>query len=224
MKHQLKGIVFDMDNTILRSRIDFQAMKNETYQFLASKEILPEGYKLDYHTTSTIIEEAIQTNRMTEKLRNEMWDIAKNHEVCGMQGADLEPGAVEVLSKLKGRYHIAIVTNNSTEAAKIALKDNGISEYFDFIIGRELMKALKPSPDGYLRVLDEFKHSANEWLSVGDSWTDGKASISAGIRFIAYRSDKEKLKQMKVYPTAELSTLLELMSLITQFDEGPAIR
>lgn len=221
MKHQLKGIVFDMDNTILRSRIDFQAMKNETYQYLVSKEILPVGYNLDCHTTSTIIEEAIQTYRMTEELRNEMWDIAKKHEVCGMQGADLEPGAVEVLSELKGRYHIAIVTNNSVEAAEIALRDNGISEYFDFIIGRELMKALKPSPDGYLRVLNEFKHSANGWLSVGDSWIDGKASISAGIRFIAYRSDTEKLKQMKVDPTAELSHLLELLSLIEQIEEGP---
>ncbi|MGG0813025.1 HAD-IA family hydrolase [Paenibacillus alvei] len=223
MKHQLKGIVFDMDNTILRSRIDFQAMKKETYQFLVSKEILPDGYSLDYHTTSTIIEEAIQTNRMTKELLNEMWDIAKKHEVYGMQGADLEPGAVEVLSELKGRYHIAIETNNSVEAAEIVLRDNDIMEYFDFIIGREVMKALKPSPDGYLRVLDEFKHSANEWLSVGDSWIDGKASVSAGIRFIAYRSDKEKLKQMNVYPTAELSNLLELISLIEQFEEGSAI-
>ncbi|MCY9531330.1 MULTISPECIES: HAD family hydrolase [Paenibacillus] len=220
MRHQLKGIVFDMDNTILSSKIDFQAMKYETYHFLVSKEILPAGYNLDYHTTSTIVEEAIQTNRMTEELLNEMWDIAKKHEVCGMQGADLEPGAVEILNKLQGRYHLAIVTNNSVEAAEIALRDNGIYEYFDFIIGRELMKSLKPSPDGYLRVLDEFKNSANEWLSIGDSWIDGKASISAGIRFIAYRSDKEMLKQMKVNPTAELSDLLELMSLIEQIEEG----
>ncbi|MDT8976607.1 HAD-IA family hydrolase [Paenibacillus sp. chi10] len=220
MRHQLKGIVFDMDNTILSSKIDFQAMKYETYQFLVSKEILPAGYNLDYHTTSTIVEEAIQTNRMTEELLKEMWDIAKKHEVCGMQGADLEPGAVEILNKLQGRYHLAIVTNNSVEAAEIALRDNGIYEYFDFIIGRELMKSLKPSPDGYLRVLDEFKNSANEWLSIGDSWIDGMASISAGIRFIAYRSDKEMLKQMKVNPTAELSDLLELMSLIEQIEEG----
>ncbi|SYX82940.1 HAD family hydrolase [Paenibacillus alvei] len=220
MRHQLKGIVFDMDNTILSSKIDFQAMKYETYQFLVSKEILPAGYNLDYHTTSTIVEEAIQTNRMTEVLRNEMWDIAKKHEVCGMQGADLEPGAVEILNRLQGRYHLAIVTNNSVEAAEIALRENGIYEYFDFIIGREFMKSLKPSPDGYLRVLDEFKNSANEWLSIGDSWIDGKASISAGIRFIAYRSDKEMLKQMKVNPTADLSDLLELMSLIEQIEEG----
>lgn len=72
MRHRLKGVVFDMDNTILSSKIDFQAMKNETYQFLVSKKILPGGYNLDYHTTSTIIEEAIQTYRMTEELRNEM--------------------------------------------------------------------------------------------------------------------------------------------------------
>ncbi|MCR8645496.1 HAD family hydrolase [Paenibacillus sp. N1-5-1-14] len=218
MKHQLKGIVFDMDNTILRSRIDFQAMKNETYQFLVSNEILPDGYNLNDHTTSTLIEEAIQTNRMSEDLHSEMWDIAKRHEVCGMHGADLEHGAVEVLHALKDKYLIAIVTNNSVEAAEIALRENGILEYFDYIIGRELMKALKPSPDGYLRVLDEFKQSADEWLSVGDSWIDEKASIHAGIKFIAYRSDQEILKQMNVHPIAELSILLELLNLIERFE------
>lgn len=212
MKHKVTGIIFDMDNTILRSRIDFPAMKQETYRFLVLNEILDDGYELSQHTTSTLIEEAVRTNKMTEALLQQMWGIPKKHEILGMQEADLEPGTRDILRQLKGRYRIAIVTNNSIEAAEVALRDNNILDSFDLIVGRERMNALKPSPDGYLRVLDEFKSPANEWLSVGDSWIDGKASNSAGIRFIAYRSDTDKLMQMNVIADARISDLNELIN------------
>lgn len=214
MEPIVRGIVFDMDNTILRSRIDFPAMKRETYAFLVSKNILPAGYVLSEHTTSTLIEEAARTSGMTEELLRELWDIPTKHEVAGMRGADLEPGARELLDGLGGDYRMAIVTNNSVAAAEQALRENGILAYFDLLIGRESVQAMKPSPDGYLRVLSEYPFSADEWLSVGDSWIDGKASIEAGIKFIAYRSDGDKLKQMNVKPFAAIEELPELLSII----------
>ncbi|MWV44319.1 HAD-IA family hydrolase [Paenibacillus sp. HJL G12] len=224
MKHKLKGIIFDMDNTILRSKIDFSTMKKETYRFLVLREILPSDMDLSRHTTATVIEEAIRTNRMTDRLIQEVWDIPKKHEMWGMQGADLEPGTVEILNKLKGKYHITIVTNNSVRAAEIALRENNVMEYFDRIVGREMMDSLKPSPDGYLRILNEYKYSADEWVSVGDSWTDGKASINAGIKFIAYRSDIDKMQQMNVIPIAEITDLMELTNIMERIEEGLPFR
>jgi len=41
MNKPIKGIIFDMDNTLLRSNIDFEAMKKETFAFLSTKGILP---------------------------------------------------------------------------------------------------------------------------------------------------------------------------------------
>lgn len=218
MEPIVKGIVFDMDNTILRSRIDFPAMKRETYAFLVSKALLPDGYALSEHTTSTLIEEAARSSDMTEQLLRELWAIPTKHEVAGMRGADLEPGAREVLARLHGDYRIAIVTNNSVDAAEQALRGNGILAYFDLLIGRESVQAMKPSPDGHVRVLREYPFSADEWLSVGDSWIDGKASIDAGIKFIAYRSDGDKLKQMNVKPYAAIDDLFELLPIIERIN------
>lgn len=220
MKHKLKGIIFDMDNTLLSSRIDFSAMKEETYQYLVSRKILSDDMPLPLYTTATVIEEAIRTNRMTDKLIQEVWEIPRKHEVLGMQQAGLEPGTMDILNELKGKYLITIVTNNSVRAAEVALRENHIMDYFDQLIGREMMNSLKPSPDGYLRILNEYKYPADEWISVGDSWTDGKASISAGLRFIAYRADQEKMKQMNVNPTAEIMDLMELMDIIACIEEG----
>jgi phosphoglycolate phosphatase len=201
-----------MDNTLLRSKIDFEAMKQETYQFLVSHEILSNGLSLGGHTSSTIIEAAMRTNKMTSELVEQMWLIPKKYEVSGMQDADLEPGVVGLLNHLYGKYSLVVVTNNSIGAAEVALQANGVYDYFDLVIGREMMKALKPSPDGFLVALNTFNHiSPNEWISVGDSWVDGKASTEAGIRFVSYQGDIGKMKGQGVFPFAEIADIAELL-------------
>ena len=210
--NMIKGIVFDMDNTLLRSHIDFEAMKNGTYQFLERNLILPADLALENHTTSTLIDTAVKTKKMTEKLLQEMWQIPRKYEVMGMKDAELEPGVVPLLDELSGKYRMVIVTNNSIDAARAVLIENGIYGYFDHVVGREMVGALKPSPDGFVFILQQHKDiSLNEWISVGDSWMDGKAAEGAGIPFISYRGDVEKMNRMGVYPRADIRHIRDLL-------------
>lgn len=210
-KATIKGIIFDMDNTLLRSRIDFQAMKQETYRYLVEAQFLPSGWKLDQHTTSTIITEALSANMMSPDCIREMWDIAKKHEVEGMKGASLEEGVVQLLNELHHQYRLVVITNNAVEAAETALREHKIGPLFDLIIGRESMGRIKPSPDGFLNVLQYFNDTtAAEWISVGDAWIDGKASQAAEIPFVAYNGDPIKMKQHAVVPIGEISDIREL--------------
>lgn len=212
---KIKGIIFDMDNTILRSSIDFHSMKKETFKYLVSHGILSAELDISNHTSSTIIAEAAITNRMTDTLVKEMWEIPKRFEIIGMRNADLEPGVIELLEELRDRYCMVVVTNNSIEAAEGALRNNGVLEYFDCVVGREWMNSLKPSPDGFLYVLQRYTNiTAEEWISIGDSWIDGKASIEAGIRFISYQGDAETMKKMGVCPSAEITDIRELKKFI----------
>jgi phosphoglycolate phosphatase len=109
MKNKIKGIIFDMDNTLLRSAIDFDAMKRETFEFLVANGILDRSMTLENHTTATVIAEAVGTNKMTDELLRKMWEIPKKHEVCGMKEAGLEPGVAELLARLSGKYLMAVV-------------------------------------------------------------------------------------------------------------------
>lgn len=210
--NKIKGIIFDMDNTILRSRIDFASMKNDTFQFLVSHGILQPNVILNNHTTATIIEKAINTNLMTEQLIQKMWEIPTRYEAEGMLDADLEPGVIELLEQLRSEYCMVIVTNNAIEAAETALTNNKIMHYFDSVVGRGLMGSLKPSPDGFHYILRKYDHiPAEEWISVGDSWIDGKASREANINFISYQGDIEKMNRMGVFPFAEIMDIRELV-------------
>ena len=215
MIQRYKGIIFDMDNTILRSNIDFKAMKHETFRYLVSTGIFPNDLNLEQHTTATLIKAALETNRMTSEMIDEMWEIPKQFEVAGMENAELESGVLELLTRLQGRYCLAVVTNNSDAAAETALRENQIWNYFDCVVGREKMGVLKPAPDGFHYLLNRFKSiRAEEWLSVGDAWIDGKASVEAGIPFVAYNGDIAKMTSMGVYPIAHIQDIREIIQVL----------
>ncbi|NMB98356.1 MAG: HAD family hydrolase [Clostridiaceae bacterium] len=215
MSNSIKGIIFDMDNTLLHSKIDFAAMKKDTCEFIIKLGILPEDPELLNMTTAKLIEKAVETGNMTQELIKAAWDIPTKYEVLGMKNAPLEPGVKQLIKELYGKYLLTVVTNNSVEAANRAFKDNDIYQYFDLIVGREMVKSLKPSPDGFKYVLDKFKTiSPDEWLSVGDAWLDGKASMEAGIKFIAYNADIKRMNNMGVYPYAEIYDIKELLRFI----------
>jgi len=132
-----------------------------------------------------------------------------------MENAPLEPGVEELIKELYGKYILVVVTNNSVEAAIRAFKDNNVYKYFDLIVGREMIKSLKPSPDGFIYVLEKYKTiPPEEWLSVGDAWLDGKASMDVGIKFISYKGDIQKMNIMGVYPYAEINNIKELLRFI----------
>ncbi|WP_177182646.1 HAD family hydrolase [Paenibacillus sp. OV219] len=213
--YKVKGIIFDMDNTILRSKINFSAMKAEISQYLLDNRLLHENFPVNDHTTSTIIEHVQRSEHWDIHLQEILWDIAKKHELMGMSGADLEPGAREILLELHGKFKMVILTNNSYTAAMSALLNHRINPFFETVIGREQMKFMKPAPDGVYAILNKYpNHSADDWISVGDAWIDGKASQDAGVKFISYQGDIDRMRSKGVIPIASIDDLAQLASYI----------
>lgn len=220
---KIKGIIFDMDNTLLHSSINFAAMKQAVFSFLVAEGIFTEQFfaeheqfSLEQHTTSTLIEEAVLTGRMTDSVLAELWGIVTHYEVRGMQGAQLEIGVIELLEQLTGAYRLVIVTNNSEKAAQAALEENGIIDYFDAVIGRESMSAMKPASAGFQAVVERYDNILpKEWIAVGDSWIDGKAATGAGIAFIAYQGELHKMHSRGVFPVAHIQDIRQLKAYIS---------
>lgn len=212
-----QGIIFDLDNTILRSRINFSAMKDDIFQYLVTQDLLHRDFPVADHTTSTILEHVQRTDHWNLALQETVWEILKKHELLGMQHAELEPGAREVLHQLHGQFKMVIMTNNSYAAAMAALIDNRIAPFFDTVIGREQMKFMKPSPDGVFAIFERYPdYTPDDWISVGDAWIDGQASQAAGVRFISYRGDSERMKSKGVVPVASIDDLCTLTHLIKE--------
>lgn len=211
------GIIFDMDNTLLRSSISFAAMKRDVYQYAQTRGVWEEELVLDQYTASTLLTQISQSGRLDKREMAEIWEIVVTHEVDGMHQAPLEDGAVELLARLSGKYILTIVTNNAYAAAERALGDNKILSYFNKVIARDHVREMKPAPDSVHAILAAYPQlSSKDWLSVGDAWIDGAAAQSAGVDFVAYRSDPALLRQHGITPIARLQHLDELMTVLEE--------
>jgi phosphoglycolate phosphatase len=212
---KVKGVIFDMDNTLLKSRINFKAMKEELHNYLVEQKLLPHHLlSFDDHTCSTLIGLAMKEG-VSQYQDSQIWSIVQKHEVQGMVGAGLEKGALELLNKLHGQYTLVILTNNAQVAAEKALKDTCIFSLFKLIVGRESMLELKPHPSGVEFILEMFPDILkDEWLFIGDSWIDGKAAQGAGVSFINYCGDIEEMEKKGVTPIVSICNLAEICELL----------
>jgi HAD superfamily hydrolase (TIGR01549 family) len=100
----------------------------------------------------------------------------------------MEEGLRETLDILREQVSLAICTNRSTSMSTV-LESFNLDGYFSSVMTASRVSQPKPHPEPLLAVLDELGVSAGEVLFVGDSDVDRQAAASAGVPFIAYRTD-----------------------------------
>jgi HAD superfamily hydrolase (TIGR01509 family) len=100
----------------------------------------------------------------------------------------MEEGLVETLDALKGRIDIAVCTNRSTSVETL-LGDFGLASYFSCVMTAAKVTNPKPHPEPLLRILEHYGIGPREALFIGDSDLDRLSSESAGVPFVAYKSE-----------------------------------
>ncbi|TBL70392.1 HAD hydrolase-like protein [Paenibacillus thalictri] len=214
-QRRYEGIIFDMDNTLIGSRIEFGRMKFEVHKLLCKHRILETGSEPGSHTTVTLIDSIRGHERFTQEVEFAVWQRIADIEEEGMVGARLEEGVLELLERLKGRIMLTVLTNNAGKAAQKALQETGIEPFFSEIVSRDGLRALKPAPDGVAAILNRYPEtSPSSWLSVGDSWTDGLAAQTAGVPFVAYGGNPAVMTTRGVKPLAYIQDIRELLYLL----------
>ena len=198
------GIIFDMDNTILSSRIDFAKMRQTTLTSLKKWQSLPAGWQM--MTTSQLVDKAVAAGLSAEQ-EEILWQKISDIEWEGLHKAVLEPGVAAMLEDLAGDFCLTLLTNNMHGAAVAALQDLGVAGYFSCVAGRGQVPCLKPKADGVLQVMAQFPTiSQKGWLAIGDAWIDAAAAQEAGIAFAAYNHNRqEEWALREITPCLQLS-------------------
>lgn len=216
MKKQY-GIIFDMDNTLLQSKIDFAGMKQALFEEMVYRGLCASDLVWQDYTASQLVETARQSRKMKADDEAVIWGVVARFEKEGMHDAILEPHVPEMLKELHAHSHMTVLTNNARSAAVEALERTGIAHYFDHIAGREQMTALKPSSSGILYIVRHYPHMSEEhWTFVGDSWIDGKAAQEGRIRFVAYKGNADEMERQGVCPHVYIGHMQELAAVMIQ--------
>ena len=90
-------------------------------------------------------------------------------------------GIQELLAGLKERGLKLAVLSNKPHAESISVVETLFGEgCFDVVQGQQEGIAIKPSPEGVFRILEQLKMTAEDILYLGDTGTDMKTGKSAG--------------------------------------------
>lgn len=209
----MKGIIFDMDNTLLSSKINFKFMRRDLIEHLVKHKVGSYEMYEGAQTAAEVLEKGrklLQEEGHDPRLEGELFQIVLAYEREGMKGALLEEGAENLITRLQERGAVlAVVTNNSYEPACLALDQLGILTYFHTVVGREQMEALKPSPSGLHYVMRRHPE-VKEWVMVGDSWIDGEAARQAGVGFVAFQGEREEMQLKGLHPLAQVHDYSQL--------------
>lgn len=132
---------------------------------------------------------------------------------------NLYEGVKEGLEYFKSRgIKLAVVTNKPQMFALPLLSYMGIKDYFDFILGGEVIPERKPDPTPLYYVLDKLQVSKDDAVMVGDSNNDIEAGNNANMTtvFFSYgynRKDPKELKLDYVFDSFnELTALIKSLS------------
>ena len=132
------------------------------------------------------------------RIQAEAYDILHRHEEEGVSRCTLMAGCLDALDWLKDhRIPLGICTSNSQEVAEQALETQGLSPYFDVVIGRSTAYMMKPSPDQLRACYHLLGANPENSVFVGDSHKDvlaGKALGSYTIAVPVYFTNLDEVK------------------------------
>lgn len=164
----IRGVVFDLDGTIVDSKLDFAAMRND----------------LGVAPTEGILEEVEKVECETRKA--DFMRLIREHELKGLAESKLMKGFETYYKYLQSiKLPIGILTRNSLEVTKLTLEKFELR--FDTIYTRDDC-APKPSPEGLIKILDEWKMEPKDIVYIGDSHYDIQTALNAKVKSILFKS------------------------------------
>ena len=163
---QVRGIIFDLDGTLVDSRLDFDAMRHEMglptgIPILEGLAAIPDG--LD---------------------RERMLDVLRRHELRGADESVPFEGVLEFLGHVNDMgISTAVLTRNSRETTERTLKRWGLS--FSQIVTRDDAPP-KPDPTGNRLIAERWGLPVHQIIVIGDYLFDLQAGKRAGMRSVLF--------------------------------------
>ena len=200
MTKLFEGFIFDVDGTLTSTN----QLIFDSFNFIAKKylnrKFTDEEIVAMFGPTEDVILKKWCEDKFDEARIEYYKYYSDNH-----WKAKLYPGINDILDYLKNKkFPLGIFTGKGREATTITLKKLGVYHYFDLIVTGDDVANHKPSAEGILKFVNQFKLKNERVLMIGDSVSDVKASKEAGIKVASalwdsYAHEKVKTLQSDYY-------------------------
>ncbi len=178
-----KGIIFDLDGTLVDSLEDIANAVNETLNELGLprknnkfiKSAIGSGAK-------TLLNTCLPPNVLVDEKIYKMFLINYNSETHNQ--SKLYPGVLSFLEK-SADIRKAVLTNKPIEPALKIIKKLKINKYFEKIVGLDNVNPPKPDPSGLNTILTFLELSPDQAIMIGDGFQDIRVANNVKMDSIA---------------------------------------
>ena len=175
----IKAVVFDLDGTLVAFTLDVNKCRTEIIQSLVEQEF-PRSL---FSTKETAFDMLLKVKKYLKikstedqnflEIRKMVFSTVEKFEFKAARTTKMFAGIPETLKALKGmNLKLALCTISGEKATEHILHRFDIKHYFEAVIPRESVSAVKPNPLHLKAALTQLKARSHEAVLVGDSVKD----------------------------------------------------
>jgi len=203
-------IIFDLDGTLVDSRLDLVNSVNFTRVRMGMPVIESSRiYSYVGDGAPMLIRRALGPEVIGAEVTQALEIFLEHYRLHLLDNTTLYPGVREALDQLDS-LTLAVLTNKPVNATKAILKGLGILDEFAAVYGGNSFEQKKPYPIGINKILQDSRIHKERALIVGDSRVDVQTGRNAGIATcgVTYGLASETLNDPK--PDYLISNMREL--------------
>jgi len=214
---KFKGIIFDLDGTLVNSLEDISDAMNAVLTGLNYPTHTYDTYQ--YFIGSglrNLVSKALPASNNSEEQIETCFDcmITEYREICTLKTKPYE-GIVELLKNLTSKnIKLAVFSNKADELTK-KIASEIFPNHFDAAIGLSTEELKKPNPFEALEISKKWNLKPEEILFVGDSDIDMQTAQNANMFPVGvswgYRTEKELFESGAKLVITSPSGLLEIL-------------
>lgn len=191
----MKAIVLDMYGVIVKQTgDDFVPYVQQTFPDLNPEEIYNPWFKADIgELTSLEVWEAIGFQGDLEKIEKEYLDTI-----------ELMDGFIDFIEKVKDKYKLAIISNDSSRWSKYLREKFDLNKYFDVISISGDLKIQKPDERIFFLTIEKLGLNAEDCIYIDDREGNLDAAKKVGMNTVLLNSRKVSYNGVSVNGFEEL--------------------
>lgn len=186
--HSIKLVIFDLDGTLIDSRLDLVHSVNAALRHIGRPE-LPEDVIASYvgDGAPILIQRALGAEAADEALvRTGLEFFLSYYREHKLDHTTVYPGVAEALAAIQRSGNgvprkMAVLSNKPVNPSRAIVEALGLGPFFSQIYGGNSFASKKPDPEGARKLLEESGVPPEQTAFVGDSHVDVRTGRNAGL-------------------------------------------
>lgn len=184
--HNVKLLIFDLDGTLIDSRLDLIHSVNAMLRHCHRPE-LPGDVVASYvgDGAPMLVRRALGDPKDQATVAKALEYFLTYYRAHKLDNTHLYPGVKEMLAVASSsngvRRQMAVLSNKPVVPSRQIIEALGLASFFVAVYGGNSFPTKKPDPEGVQSILRETKAHAAETLIVGDSSVDVITGRNAGL-------------------------------------------